>query len=121
MRSRGGDHRCRYSASMSEPLIAHVRDLATGEIGLFSGTREITVPRSTTCRPIGPRHWLVASAAPCPAVLHKQTPKQTRATRPKQKPRYAMSSHREAPEISKDPVADSTDVYAFVSPMLPAL
>jgi hypothetical protein len=26
-----------------------------------------------------------------------------------------MSSHREAPEISKDPVADSTDVYAFVS------
>jgi uncharacterized protein DUF4331 len=30
-----------------------------------------------------------------------------------------MSSHREAPEISKDPVADSTDVYAFVSPDLP--
>jgi hypothetical protein len=27
-----------------------------------------------------------------------------------------MSSHREAPAISKDPVADSTDVYAFVSP-----
>ena len=27
-----------------------------------------------------------------------------------------MSSHREAPEISKDPAADSTDVYAFVSP-----
>ncbi|MBO0691590.1 MAG: DUF4331 domain-containing protein [Acidimicrobiaceae bacterium] len=27
-----------------------------------------------------------------------------------------MSSHREAPEISKDPVADSTDVYGFVSP-----
>jgi len=27
-----------------------------------------------------------------------------------------MSSHREAPEISKDPVADSTDAYAFVSP-----
>lgn len=26
-----------------------------------------------------------------------------------------MSSHREAREISKDPVADSTDVYAFVS------
>jgi len=30
-----------------------------------------------------------------------------------------MSSHREAPEISKDPVADSTDVYAFVSPDQP--
>jgi hypothetical protein len=30
-----------------------------------------------------------------------------------------MSSHREAPEISKDPVADSTDLYAFVSPNKP--
>src|SRR2546421_1512336 len=30
-----------------------------------------------------------------------------------------MSSHREAPEISQDPVADSTDVYAFVSPDKP--
>jgi hypothetical protein len=30
-----------------------------------------------------------------------------------------MSSHREAPGISKDPVADSTDVYAFVSPDRP--
>jgi hypothetical protein len=30
-----------------------------------------------------------------------------------------MSSHREAPEISKDPVADSTDTYAFVSPDRP--
>ncbi len=27
-----------------------------------------------------------------------------------------MTSHREAPSISKDPVADNTDVYAFVSP-----
>jgi hypothetical protein len=30
-----------------------------------------------------------------------------------------MSSHREAPEISKDPVADGTDTYAFVSPDAP--
>jgi hypothetical protein len=30
-----------------------------------------------------------------------------------------MSSHREAPEISKDPVADNTDVYAFRSPDRP--
>ena len=30
-----------------------------------------------------------------------------------------MSSHREAPEISKDPVADNTDMYAFVSPDKP--
>lgn len=31
-----------------------------------------------------------------------------------------MSSHREAPGTSKDPVIDSTDVYAFVSPDRPA-
>jgi hypothetical protein len=31
-----------------------------------------------------------------------------------------MSSHREAPEMAKDPVADSTDVYAFVSPDRPS-
>lgn len=30
-----------------------------------------------------------------------------------------MSSHREAPEISKDPVADSTDLYVFTSPDKP--
>jgi len=30
-----------------------------------------------------------------------------------------MSSHREAPEIGKDPSADNTDVYAFVSPDAP--
>jgi hypothetical protein len=30
-----------------------------------------------------------------------------------------MSSHREAPEISQDPVADNTDCYAFVSPDKP--
>ena len=30
-----------------------------------------------------------------------------------------MSSHREAPEITKDPVADNTDIYAFVSPDKP--
>jgi hypothetical protein len=30
-----------------------------------------------------------------------------------------MSSHREAPEISQDPAADNTDVYAFVSPDRP--
>src|ERR1700754_5024308 len=30
-----------------------------------------------------------------------------------------MSSHREAPQISKDPTADSADLYAFVSPDAP--
>ena len=29
------------------------------------------------------------------------------------------SSHREAPLISEDPVADNTDTYAFVSPDYP--
>ena len=29
------------AAAMTEPLVAHVRDLATGEIGLFSGTQEV--------------------------------------------------------------------------------
>jgi len=32
-----------------------------------------------------------------------------------------MSSHREAPEIAKDPVADNTDVYAFRSPDRPGM
>lgn len=31
-----------------------------------------------------------------------------------------MSSHREAPQISKDPNADSTDLYAFISPDAPS-
>jgi hypothetical protein len=29
------------------------------------------------------------------------------------------SSHREAPRIAQDPVADNTDVYAFVAPDAP--
>src|SRR5215470_12349299 len=31
----------------------------------------------------------------------------------------AASSHREAPLISQDPLADNTDLYAFVSPDRP--
>src|ERR1043165_9223843 len=31
----------------------------------------------------------------------------------------AASSHREAPLISQDPVADNTDTYAFISPDRP--
>ena len=31
------------AANLSEPLVAHVRDLSTGEISLFNGTREIIV------------------------------------------------------------------------------
>jgi hypothetical protein len=28
------------AASLAQPLVAHVRDLSTGEIGIFNGTRE---------------------------------------------------------------------------------
>jgi hypothetical protein len=31
------------AATLSEPLVAHVRDLSTGEIGIFNGTREVIV------------------------------------------------------------------------------
>jgi hypothetical protein len=31
------------SGVMTEPLVAHIRDLSTGEIGLFSGEQEIVV------------------------------------------------------------------------------
>jgi hypothetical protein len=31
------------AAAMTEPLVVHVRDLASGEIGLYSGTREVVV------------------------------------------------------------------------------
>jgi len=47
--------------SMDEPLVAHVRDLATGEIGLFSGTREIVLPRPLPGCPAVPRHPLSAA------------------------------------------------------------
>jgi hypothetical protein len=31
------------AVDLSEPLVAHVRDLSTGEISLFNGTREVIV------------------------------------------------------------------------------
>jgi hypothetical protein len=31
------------AGTMTEPLVAHVRDLSSGEIGVFSGTREIVL------------------------------------------------------------------------------
>jgi len=31
------------AGAMAEPLIAHVRDLATGEISLFSGEQEVVI------------------------------------------------------------------------------
>jgi hypothetical protein len=31
------------AGAMTEPVVAHIRDLSTGEIGLFSGEREVVV------------------------------------------------------------------------------
>ena len=31
------------AADATQPLVAHVRDLSTGEIGVFNGTREVVV------------------------------------------------------------------------------
>jgi hypothetical protein len=31
------------ASTLSEPIVAHIRDLSSGEVGLFSGTNEITV------------------------------------------------------------------------------
>jgi hypothetical protein len=31
------------AAELTEPLVAHVRDLSTGEISVFNGTREVIV------------------------------------------------------------------------------
>jgi hypothetical protein len=31
------------AASLTEPLVAHVRDLSTGEIGIFNGTKEVII------------------------------------------------------------------------------
>ena len=31
------------AASLTDPLVAHVRDISTGEISLFNGTREVIV------------------------------------------------------------------------------
>jgi hypothetical protein len=52
------------------------------------------------------RRWLAVPAVAAVAVLAAIIPGET-------------SSHREAPLISEDPAADTTDVYAFVSPDKP--
>jgi hypothetical protein len=32
-----------FNGAMTEPLVAHIRDLSTGEIGLFSGDDEFVI------------------------------------------------------------------------------
>ena len=82
-------------------VIAHVLDAKAGTISILVGTRGHHVHQ--------PGDGSAADAArpssrpgPPPVVAISQG--------------RTMSSHKEAPAISKDPVADSTDVYAFVSP-----
>ena len=81
-------------ATVDVPVVAHVTDVRKGLVSLYTTTAR---SRSRT----------VASQPRCT----------TRRTEPGGG--SDMSTHREAPEISKDPVADSTDLYAFVSPDAP--
>jgi len=40
------------AAALTEPLVAHVKDLATGEISLFQGEREILIRNPSLARQI---------------------------------------------------------------------
>src|SRR2546428_523358 len=73
---------------MNAPVMAYVKDAATGTVVVMWGTQEI-VTRD-------------------PGLVIRLTNYARRGP---------MSSHREAPTISKDPVADNTDLYAFVDPV----
>ena len=84
-----------------EPVIVHIRDVRSGEMDVFAGRAR---SGCTT------RAWQPGSRRL--SANPRRTPRQV----PERK---LMSSHREAPEISRDPVADSTDLYAFVSPDQP--
>ena len=45
-KGRGGAHRDEtvpVDATLDEPVVAHLRDLRTGEVALFKGHREVTV------------------------------------------------------------------------------
>ncbi len=50
--SASADDLVATAASSSEPLIAHVRDLETGEIGIFNGAKEIVVQNPALARSI---------------------------------------------------------------------
>ena len=83
-------------AAHGEPVMFCVHDAARGEVSILHGADEVIVrDRRLVAR--------IMQAAVAAFGLR----------------RTAMSSHREAPEISKDPVADNTDTYAFVSPDRP--
>ena len=71
------------------PLVVHISDVASGKVEILVADQSVVFTDKQ----------LVAK------VLRR-----SRGAEPD------MSSHREAPAISKDPVADNTDTYAFVSP-----
>ena len=66
----------------------HIADPAAGEVEVLVGEREVRFTDPS----------LVARVAAGHSLREQR-----------------MSSHREAPSISKDPVADNTDTYAFVT------
>ncbi len=74
--------------ALEGPLFVHVRDAATGEVEVLVDETVGRVQRPDTRGQAAARREVGAD----------------------------MSSHREAPAISKDPVADNTDTYAFVTP-----
>src|SRR5450432_1815513 len=85
----------------------------------FPTIRRLTRPSSRTCETFARDS---SRSTPATARSRSRTDaSQPRSTARRTEPRRGsdMSSHREAPEISKDPVADSTDLYAFVSPDAP--
>ena len=88
----GGAARARPAAARRrrETVVAYVEDHNSNELRLLVGEREVVVHD----RDLVTRILNAAGGSD-------------------------MSSHREAPEISKDPVADGTDIYAFVSPDKP--
>ena len=74
--------------ALDGPMFVHVRDAAAGEVDVLVDEREVVF----TDKALVAKLLRAASEA------------------------ADMSSHREAPAISKDPVADNTDTYAFVTP-----
>ena len=88
-----GDNEPALSASELEepdgPVVLQITDPAAGEVESSSASVR-------SCSPTR-RSWPVLRSRPLRGSS-------------------AMSSHREAPAISKDPVADNTDTYAFVTP-----
>ena len=95
----------------SGPVLAHLRNAETGEIAILVGTHEVVIhDRVLAQRLLQAALYLAASSQNHPSQVFSIHPQRKGAS---------MSSHREAPGLLDDPVADSTDLYAFVSPDQP--